>query len=92
MYRYFIEVLGVVTILYAKLLTHADPAVMGIVYFSILTIAKGITTAYFSLISAVASYSMGHMPFNDLWYNVLAHIIGTVLVIISYQPVNYFLI
>lgn len=92
MYRYFIEVLGVVTLLYAKLLTHADPAIMGLVYFSMLTIAKGITTAYFSPMSAVVSYSMGHMMFDDLWYNVLAHITGTALVIISYQPVHHFLI
>jgi hypothetical protein len=92
MYRYFIEVLGVVTILYAKMLTHADPAIMGLVYFSMLTIAKGITTSYFSPMSAVVTYSMGHMPFDDLWYNILAHIIGTTLVIISYQPVHHLLV
>jgi hypothetical protein len=88
MYRYFIEVLGVVTILYAKLLTNADPAIMGIVYFSMLTIAKGITNAYFSPMTAFATYSMGHMSFDDLWYNVLSHIIGTALVIISFNPIK----
>jgi hypothetical protein len=87
-YKYFIEILGVVTLLYAKLLTEADPIVMGLVYFSMLTIAKGITTSYFSPMSALTSYSMGHMQFGDLWYNILSHIIGTSLVIISYKPVH----
>lgn len=87
-YKYFIEVLGVVTLLYAKLLTEADPVVMGLVYFSMLTIAKGITTSYFSPMSALVSYSMGHMPFDDIWYNILSHISGTALVIISYKPVH----
>lgn len=92
MYRYFIEVLGVVTLLYAKLLTHSDPAIMGLVYFSMLTIAKGITTSYFSPMAGIVSYSMGHMPFDDLWFNILSHMIGTALVIISYHPVHHFLV
>lgn len=87
-YKYFIEVLGVVTILYAKLLTDADPVIMGFVFFSMLTIARGITTSYFSPMPAIVSYSIGHMSFDDLWYNILSHIIGVTLVIITYNPIH----
>ena len=38
MYKYFIELIGVVTILYAKLLTDGNPTVMAIVYFAMFTI------------------------------------------------------
>jgi hypothetical protein len=88
MYKYFIELLGVVTILYAKLLTDGNPAVMGVVYFAMFTIAYGITTSYFSPLSGVASYFLGHMTYDDLIYNLIAQTLGTALVIISFKPVQ----
>jgi len=87
-FKYFIELIGVVTILYAKLLTEGNPLVMGIVYFAMFTIAYGITTSYFSPMSGFASYFLGHMTLEDLMYNLLAHILGTILVIISFKPVQ----
>ena len=91
-YRYFIEAWGVIVILYAKLLTNADPIVLGFTYFACLFFAKGITTSYFSPMSGLASYAMGHMTFDDLLYNILAHIAGTLAVIITYLPVHSYLV
>lgn len=85
-YRYFIEAWGVIVILYAKLLTNADPIVLGFTYFACLFFARGITTSYFSPMSGIASYAMGHMTRDDLFYNILAHIVGTLAVILTYSP------
>ena len=88
MYRYFIEAWGVIVILYAKLLTHADPIVFGFTYFACLFFARGITTSYFSPISGIASYAIGHMTWDDLMYNLLAQMAGTLAVIITYLPLH----
>lgn len=87
-YRYFIEAWGVIVILYTKLLTHADPIILGFTYFACLFFARGITTSYFSPMSGIASYAMGHMTRDDLMYNLLAHMTGTLAVIITYLPVH----
>lgn len=86
-YRYFVEAWGVIVILYAKLLTDADPIILGFTYFACLFFAKGITTSYFSPMSGIASYAMGHMAQDDLMYNLLAQILGTLAVIITFTPV-----
>jgi len=91
MYKYFIELLGVVTVLYAKLLTEANPVVMGIVYFSMFTIAHGITTGYFNPLSAFASYALGRVPFNEMILNIVMQVMGMFLVIISFMPISAFM-
>jgi hypothetical protein len=91
MYKYFIEVLGTVTILYAKLLTEANPTVMGLVYFSTLTIASNITSGYFNPLSAFAGYAVGRVPFQEMCYNILMQIIAMGLVIVSFIPVTTFM-
>lgn len=88
MYRYFIEAWGVIVILYAKVLTNADPIILGFTYFACLFFAKGITTSYFSPMSGILSYSMGHMERDDLMYNLLAQLVGTLAVILTYLPVH----
>lgn len=87
-FKYFVEFWGVVVILYTKMLTHADPPVLGLVYFMCLTMARGITTAYFSPMSGAVSYMMGHMPLEDLAYNLIAHALGTLAVAVSYMPIR----
>ena len=91
MYKYFIELLGVVTVLYAKLLTEANPVVMAIVYFSMFTIAQGITTGYFNPLSAFAGYALGRVPFNEMVLNIVMQIMGMFLVIISFMPISAFM-
>jgi len=87
-FQYFIEAWGIIIILYAKLLTDADPYVLGFTYFACLMLAKGITTGYFSPASTVASYFLGHIKMDDFIYNLIAHLIGTCIVIITFIPVH----
>jgi len=91
MYKYFIELVGTTTVLYAKLLTEANPTVMGLVYFSLLTIAHTITSGYFNPLSAFAGYALGRVPFQEMVYNILTQIAAMILVIISFTPISTFM-
>jgi len=91
MYKYFIELLGTVTILYAKLLTEANPTVMGLTYFSVLTVAHTITSGYFNPLSAFAGYAIGRVPFQEMLYNILSQLVAMVLVIVSFTPITTFI-
>jgi hypothetical protein len=91
MYKYFIELLGTTTVLYAKLLTEANPTVMAAVYFSILTIAHNITSGYFNPLSAFAGYALGRVPFEEMVYNILTQLAAMCLVIISFTPITTFM-
>lgn len=89
--KYFIEFLGVTTILYAKLLTEAEPSVMAIVYFAMFTIAKGITTGYFTPIGSLAAWMIGRVPTQEFMYNVLAQFAATICVAISFLPIKTYI-
>jgi len=89
--KYFIEFLGVTTILYAKLLTEADPSVMAIVYFAMFSIAKGITTGYFTPIGSLAAWIIGRVPNHDFMYNVLSQFLATLFVAVSFLPIKTYM-
>jgi glycerol uptake facilitator-like aquaporin len=89
--KYFIEFLGVTTILYAKLLTEADPSVMAIVYFAMFSIAKGITTGYFTPIGSLAAWMIGRVPNQDFMYNVISQFLATLFVAVSFLPIKTYM-
>ena len=89
--KYFIELLGVTTIIYAKLLTEADPTIMAIVYFAMFSMAKGITTGYFTPIGSAAAFMIGRVSRQDFIYNLLAQLSGTILVAITFLPVKAYI-
>ena len=91
MYKYFIELVGTTTVLYAKLLTEANPTVMGLVYFSVLTIARNITSGYFNPLSAFAGYAIGRVPFEEMVYNIIFQVIAMILVVVSFTPITTFI-
>jgi glycerol uptake facilitator-like aquaporin len=89
--KYFIEFLGVTTILYAKLLTEADPTIMAIVYFAMFSISKGITTGYFTPIGSLAAWSIGRARNEDFMYNVIAQFVATLFVAVSFLPIKTYM-
>ena len=89
--KYFIEFLGVTTIIYAKLLTEADPSIMAIVYFAMFSIAKDITTGYFTPIGSLAAWMIGRVPNEDFMYNVIAQVAATIFVAVSFLPVKTYM-
>jgi glycerol uptake facilitator-like aquaporin len=89
--KYFIEFLGVTTIIYAKLLTEADPSIMAIIYFAMFSIAKGITTGYFTPIGSLAAWIIGRIPTEEFMYNVMAQLLATVFVAITFLPIKTYM-
>ena len=89
--KYFIEFMGVTTIVYAKLLTDGEPFVMAIVYFAMFSIAKGITTGYFTPIGALAAWMIGRVPTQEFIYNVLAQTAAAICVAISFLPIKTYM-
>lgn len=91
MNKYFLEFMGVTTILYAKLLTEADPVVMAIVYFAMFTLAKDITTGFFTPIGSFAAWMIGRVPTQDFMYNVVAQLLASVVVAITFIPTKTYI-
>jgi glycerol uptake facilitator-like aquaporin len=89
--KYFIEFMGVVTIIYAKLLTEADPTVMAIVYFAMFSIAKDITTGFFTPIGSLSAWMIGRVPTHEFLYNVIAQVAGAVFVAIAFLPTKTYM-
>jgi hypothetical protein len=90
-YKYFIEFLGVVVILFAKMLTDANPTVMAIVYFATFTIGKGITESYYTPLAVFVKYSLGQMTAQEGIYYLTAQCLGAIAIIITFMPTKKFL-
>ncbi len=83
--------MGVVTIIYAKLLTEADPVVMAIVYFAMFTLAKDITTGFFTPIGSLSAWMIGRVPTRDFLYNVMSQLLGAVAVALTFLPIKTYI-
>jgi hypothetical protein len=88
MNKYFIEFVGVLIILFANVLTEGEPVVIGLVFFSVFHIAKGVTSGFFNPLSAVAIYGLGRTSFSDMRNNILAQGAGLVAFLIAYTPIH----
>ncbi len=89
--QYFLEFMGVVTIIYAKLLTEADPVVMAIVYFAMFTLAKDITTGFFTPIGSLSAWMIGRVPTREFLYNVMAQLLGAIAVAVTFIPTKAYI-
>ena len=88
MYKYFIEYLGILVIVTAKLLTEADPAVMGVIYFATLMMTKGISTGFLTPFGPLATYILGRGDAQDTMYNLIAQFSGAVSATLLFKPIN----
>lgn len=91
MYKYFIEAIGVCVIVTAKILTEANPAVMGIVYFATLWMTQGITTGFLTPFGPIAYYLLGRMSTQDAIYNLIAQVIGALSAVLLFKPISTFI-
>jgi hypothetical protein len=90
-YKYFIDFLGTLTILYAKIYTDANPTIMGLVYFAMVYIGKGITHGFFSPLAVFVQYSLGRMNSTDAMYYLLAQYSAAILIILTFIPLKTFM-
>lgn len=91
MNKYFIEYLGVLVIVTAKLITEADPFVMGIIYFSVFTMAGKITSGYFTPFGPLATYMLGRGTVQDMLYNLGSQLAGAVSAILMFKPIKAYM-
>jgi hypothetical protein len=91
MNKYFIEYLGVLVIVTAKLITEADPIVMAIVYFSVFTIAGKITSGFFTPFGPLAAYILGRGTTIDMLYNLGAQVAGALSAIMLFKPLKAYI-
>jgi hypothetical protein len=91
MNKYVIEYLGVLVIVTAKLLTEANPAVMGILYFSVFTMAGDITSGFFTPFGPLSAYILGRGTIQDMTYNFLAQLAGALSAILMFKPIKAYI-
>lgn len=91
MYKYFIEYLGVTVIVTAKLLTEADPIVMGLIYFAAFTLTKGISTGFLTPFGPLSAFILGRGDKYDMMYNLTAQFLGAVSAALLFKPISSFI-
>lgn len=89
--RYIIEFLGVAVIVFSKLLTEANPVIMGILYFSVFWMTQGITTGFFTPFGPYAALLLGRGTYQDMAYNWIAQILGATFAILLFKPVKAYI-
>lgn len=90
MYKYLVEYLGVFVIVMANILTEADPVIIGLTYFAVLTMSQTITNGYFNPFVPIATYILGRGDQQDVLYNLLSQIAGGLTAILFYTPVKVY--
>ena len=83
--------MGVLVIVTAKLITEADPIVMGILYFSVFTMAGKITSGYFTPFGPLAAYMLGRGTVDDMLYNLGAQLAGALSAILMFKPIKAYI-
>ncbi len=91
MNKYFIEYLGVLVIVTAKLITEANPVVMAIIYFSVFTMAGEITSGFFTPFGPLAAYMLGRGTVPDMLYNLGSQLAGAVSAILLFKPIKVYI-
>jgi len=91
MNKYFIEYLGVLIIITAKLITEADPIIMGLIYFSVFTIAGKVSSGYFTPFGPLAMFLLGRGTTEDVLYNLGAQLLGAISAIFLFKPIKVYI-
>lgn len=89
--RYVIEYLGTMVLMVSKLLTEANPVVMGIVYFSVYWMTQGISTGYFTPFGPLSAYMLGRGNLQDQTYNIIAQYSGAISAILLFKPLKAYM-
>lgn len=89
--KYLVEYLGTLVIMTAKLLTEAHPIIMGVVYFSVYWMSKGITTGFFSPFGPYAAYMLGRSSIEDIGINLAVQFAGATSAILLVKPLKAFI-
>jgi glycerol uptake facilitator-like aquaporin len=86
-YKYFMEFMGVLVLVYTLLLTDGNPVIMGLAYFGIYTLAKQ-TSGHFTPIGALAYYMAGRTNLKDLLMNISVQLFAFNCGVIFFRPLK----
>jgi glycerol uptake facilitator-like aquaporin len=89
--QYLVEFIGTLIIVYALLLTDTNPAIMGIVYFAVYTVAGEMASGTFNPLGALAYYMIGRMSIQELGFNIGAQMFAMQAAVISFLPIKVFI-
>lgn len=90
-YKYFIEFLGTLTLLFSNVATNANPAIMAITYFAMATISEGISQGFFTPLAPLIQYFLGRMTMMDCFYYITAQYVAAICIILSFISVKTFI-
>lgn len=91
MSQYVVEFMGTLIVVYALLLTDTNPAIMGIVYFAVYTVAGEMSSGTFNPLGALAYYMIGRMSLQEFFFNFAAQIFAMQAAVISFLPIKAFI-
>lgn len=91
MKQYIVEYMGTLVVLVAKLVSDANPLVMGVVFFAVFSITKGISTGYFTPFIPVTGYLLGRMTVEESMYNILAQVLAGISAVLLLKPIKVFM-
>jgi glycerol uptake facilitator-like aquaporin len=90
-YPYLVEFMGTLVVVYALLLTDTNPAIMGMTYFAVFTVAGELSTGTFNPLGAVGYYMIGRMSLREMCLNLSAQIFAMIAAVLSFLPVKAFI-
>jgi glycerol uptake facilitator-like aquaporin len=91
MYKYFIELVGVVALTYASFLTGGNIFVMIIVYASVYMISSEVGYIFFNPLLVIGNFVLGRMPFEEAFKHILVQTLGLLCTLITFVPVKTFI-
>jgi hypothetical protein len=90
-YKFFIEFLGGLVLVFAHFFTDANPYAMGIITFSVYMIGQPANATNFSPLISAVSYLLGRESRMETVYAIMSQFLAAVLVLVTFQPLKVFM-
>ena len=90
-YKYFIEFLGALVLMFAHFFTHANPYVMGMATFAVYMIGHTAGATSFSPLTTTTAYFLGRTSVTETMYAIAAQFVAVALIIVTFQPLKTFI-
>uniref|UniRef100_A0A6C0AIG4 Major intrinsic protein n=1 Tax=viral metagenome TaxID=1070528 RepID=A0A6C0AIG4_9ZZZZ len=88
MLEYFVEFMGTLIVVYSLLLTDRNPAIMGLIYFAVYTVAGEMSGGTFNPLGAAAYYMIGRTTLNEMLMNIAAQLFAMEAAVLSFVPIK----
>ena len=86
--QYLVEFMGTLVIVYALLLTDTNPAIMGLTYFAVYTVAGEQSSGTFNPLGNLGYYMIGRMSLREMCLNLSVQIFAMIAAVLSFLPLK----